>query len=250
MCLVGPAGAGKSFLAEYIASNVLHNTAKDAVHVIRPNPTSISIEQIRGLQSFLTLKQPGKGALRRVVIIEQAHTMGEEAQNASLKVLEEPPADAVIILTTDGSTTLKPTIYSRVQQIHVLPVSLEQATQHFAGDISKSYHLSGGLAGLLYGLVNDQNHELVTTITRAKDLMRAAAFERLLAVDSLAKDKASIPQLLYAMERVLSAALAGSTTHEQTNRLVRNLRSIYDAKVDLAKSANPKLLLTDLFLAL
>jgi hypothetical protein len=248
--LSGPRGAGKGFLASHIARKLLGDTKADAIYHVQPNPVNISIDQIRGLQGFLSLKKPGKHPIRRVVIIEQAETMGDEAQNALLKVLEEPPADSVFILTSSNASGLRPTIASRVQNIRVLPVSIEQASTIFPGEIRREYLLSSGLLGLLHSLLNDDSHQLVTAIEQAKQLMRSSLFERLVAIDAIAKDKGQIPTLFYALERVISAALSSTNTHEQTNRLVRSLRAIYSANIDLAKSANPKLLLSDLFLSL
>lgn len=49
----------------------------------------------------------------KLVIIKDAHKMREEAQNALLKTLEEPPSYVVFVLTTDQQTKLLPTILSR-----------------------------------------------------------------------------------------------------------------------------------------
>ena len=58
--------------------------------------TSISIEQIQEMQSDVILK-PYEG-LWRVYVIEDAHLLTNEAANAMLKVLEEPPSDTVFVL--------------------------------------------------------------------------------------------------------------------------------------------------------
>ena len=53
-----------------------------------------------------------------MVIIEDAQLLTPEAQNALLKVLEEPPANTYIIMGTDTKDSLLPTILSRCQIIH------------------------------------------------------------------------------------------------------------------------------------
>jgi len=60
---------------------------------------------------------------RRVVIINDAHRMTTEAANALLKTLEEPPAQALLLLITDSPETLLPTIRSRCQQIRFFPLN-------------------------------------------------------------------------------------------------------------------------------
>lgn len=80
--------------------------------VISPIKVAISIDQIRELKGHIYQKPltlPYK-----FVIIEQAHKLTPEAQNALLKILEEPPTQAVIILQAVDKTQLLPTIISRV----------------------------------------------------------------------------------------------------------------------------------------
>ena len=62
---------------------------------------------------------------RKVILIEEAHKMNKEAQNALLKTLEEPPVYAHIILVTSSSKDLLPTIRSRGQNIRFYPIDRE-----------------------------------------------------------------------------------------------------------------------------
>ncbi|HEX7473725.1 MAG TPA: DNA polymerase III subunit, partial [Candidatus Limnocylindrales bacterium] len=55
----------------------------------------------------------------RVAIVEGASRMNEDAQNALLKTLEEPPAGVVIVLCADDEERLLPTIRSRCQRIRL-----------------------------------------------------------------------------------------------------------------------------------
>jgi DNA polymerase-3 subunit delta' len=59
----------------------------------------------------------------RVAIISDAHAMNPEASNALLKMLEEPPDQTVLILTTEQRFDLLPTVVSRCQQIRFKPLS-------------------------------------------------------------------------------------------------------------------------------
>ena len=72
---------------------------------------SIGIEDIRNFQKQAMLK-PLKGD-RKAAIIKNAHTLTTEAQNALLKILEEPPHNTSIFLTAETSNNLLPTILSR-----------------------------------------------------------------------------------------------------------------------------------------
>lgn len=249
LCLIGPPGAGKSHLAHRLARQLTHDQSEDSIYRLDGNG---GIEQVRAIRHFLRLKKPGGQIIRRAVIIENAGHLSDEAQNALLKMLEEPPADTVFILTAEGSSLLKPTIYSRTQRIVVLPVERTTAVSFFEqpeAEVIKAYHLSGGYAGLLCALLRTEDHDLLEQVEQAKKIMKAAPFERLRLVDSLAKDREQLPLLFYALQRVIGAVLA-SAAPAQLRRLTGTLRAIYEAEADLTKSANPKLVLTDLFLHL
>lgn len=75
---------------------------------------TIGIERIRELRRVSSLK-PLEG--RRVVIIAEADKMTPEAANALLKILEEPPPDMQLILTSSRDAGLLPTIVSRCQRV-------------------------------------------------------------------------------------------------------------------------------------
>ncbi len=84
--------------------------------MIVDEPLSIKIEHIRQAQRFLSLKTVNTE--RKVLIINNAHTMGEEAANAFLKTLEEPPAHSLIILLTSRLDSILPTIISRCRKLY------------------------------------------------------------------------------------------------------------------------------------
>lgn len=73
--------------------------------------TAILIDQIRTIIQRL-MHMPAKGA-RRVVMILEADRMTDEAANAFLKTLEEPPIDTLFVLTSSRPNNLLPTIRSR-----------------------------------------------------------------------------------------------------------------------------------------
>lgn len=87
------------------------------VNVLGENNFSTKIEQIRDLKQKLELK-PFQG-VKKATIIYNAEGLTAEAQNASLKVLEEPPEDTVIILCTSNENLLLPTIISRCEIIRI-----------------------------------------------------------------------------------------------------------------------------------
>src|SRR5262249_51840015 len=117
--ITAPAGAGKRSLALELAARLLQVEKLDNQpyfkHVTLTNMKSISVEAVRDVIKFLSLKTTGKSAINRMVIIENAQLMTPQAQNALLKTIEEPPAGTVLILTAPGELGILPTIRSRVQ---------------------------------------------------------------------------------------------------------------------------------------
>ena len=83
--------------------------------------TQISIEQMRDLQRDTSLL-PFEGQFR-VLIIESAELLSEEAANSLLKTLEEPPERVMLILLASDAGALLPTIVSRCRLIQLRPVA-------------------------------------------------------------------------------------------------------------------------------
>ena len=77
--------------------------------------TRVRIGQIRALQSALRLRSTEGG--RRAAVIADAEWMNQEAQNALLRVLEEPPPQTTLVLATRTSAGLLATVRSRCQRL-------------------------------------------------------------------------------------------------------------------------------------
>jgi len=88
---------------------------------VEPERGLISIEKIREAQEWLSLA-PMEGK-RKVLLVNEAHTMNREAANAFLKSLEEPPPSSTIILITSRASQLLPTILSRCQILRFAPLT-------------------------------------------------------------------------------------------------------------------------------
>lgn len=80
----------------------------------------IRVEDARALPRFLSLT-PAEGGWRGV-LVDEAEAMNAEAQNALLKTLEEPPARAVLVLTSHAPDRLLPTIRSRCRRLELFPL--------------------------------------------------------------------------------------------------------------------------------
>lgn len=81
--------------------------------VVEPDGASIKNAQIEALQEFMVIK-PFESE-KKIAIVHLSHLMTESAQNRLLKVLEEPPAHAVLIFLTKHMEGLLETVKSRCQ---------------------------------------------------------------------------------------------------------------------------------------
>lgn len=89
-------------------------------HINLSGANNIRINSIRDLVSKIYLSSP-KGNTK-VFVISEAEKMKQEASNALLKILEEPPKNSLIILTTSKVNSLPQTIIGRCQRIHFEPL--------------------------------------------------------------------------------------------------------------------------------
>jgi len=88
--------------------------------------SEIPVDEVRGVGGFMSLT-PGEGGWR-VVIVDAADEMNRSSANAILKVLEEPPRNALMLLLSHSPGRLLPTIRSRCRRLSLKPLSDEQVT--------------------------------------------------------------------------------------------------------------------------
>jgi DNA polymerase-3 subunit delta' len=120
----GPQGSGKEQLvlemidlAGQRRGDSVEACRSDFVQVIRPEGKSrrIKVDAIREMEKRLHLCAPQ--SVTKVGIILDADRLGEEASNAFLKTLEEPPGRCLLILVTDQPEQLLQTILSRCLRV-------------------------------------------------------------------------------------------------------------------------------------
>jgi DNA polymerase-3 subunit delta' len=151
----GPEHLGKSLLAEKFLATILcqdyHANAKlqveslpcgqcifcdqlnkgihPDVYILKKeeDKKNISVEQVREMQKFLYLTSFLNSY--KIALIDKAEELSEGAQNALLKVLEEPRSKTILILITRDTKFLLPTIISRCQMFKFLPLAKEDIFQ-------------------------------------------------------------------------------------------------------------------------
>jgi len=132
LLLTGPDGVGKTCIAMGLAGTLLGSESWPGPLASHPDlwledgdGERIGIDRIRAagdlsLQRFLALRPYANGP--RVAILARADRLTDQAANALLKCLEEPPPATSLLLTAAAPERLPPTILSRCQQIALGPV--------------------------------------------------------------------------------------------------------------------------------
>lgn len=261
LLITAPEGAGKATLAIAAASNLLGSEATTNPffsHIKRAEgKQDIPIDAIRLLTRKTKLRTTGTANTRRVFFIENAHQMNQEAQNALLKLLEEPPLDSVIILTATSDRAMLPTIVSRAQKMVVLPVPLDQSFEFYhqykQKDIEASWQLSRGAVGLLSALLKDESsHQLRRAVEDVKDFIKKPAYERLLILEKVAGDRLSLSLFLEALSRVLAplSHVAIERNSKSASAIINSRKTVNALITALNDNTSPRLINLELVLNL
>lgn len=166
----GDEGMGKKTLASYFAAvsvcekgngcgvcsqcrQTLAGTNPDIINVSAEGRASVGVDKIRLLTEKLFLRTFHGG--RRVVIMEDADLLTVQAQNALLKIIEEPPLGTVFLLLCRRSSMMLRTIISRTQILKLAPLSLETLKKAVPGCSDFEYSYCGGNPGKLMKINQD-----------------------------------------------------------------------------------------------
>ena len=219
--ICGPDGIGKRTLAREMAKAILcadrgnapcgicracksysAGAHPDALHLAPGGAAGdIKIGEIRRLKEECAVT-PISGD-RRVIIIDRAEKMNINAQNAFLKLLEEPEKGNVFVMTCSNVERILPTVRSRCIMISVPPVSddeIEQAVAKYENASSKvtakqAAVYSGGIIGKALDLMaGDERHPYFLTMQIMKALCEDNVIE-LMKVAQLITDRTALEQV-------------------------------------------------------
>jgi DNA polymerase-3 subunit delta' len=200
----GPPGVGKATFAYRIARYLLAHGATDngseTLSVSADNPVTIQVaagshpgllllkrgenektgkpmavlgvDEIRKLSGFFGMTSGAGGW--RVAIVDTADEMNDHAANALLKLLEEPPRRAMLLLLSDTPGRLLPTIRSRCQRLALRPLDdamISDALEPYLPTLDESERaalgrLAGGSIGTSLRLSDTQGLELAAEAER------------------------------------------------------------------------------------
>ena len=151
----GPKLSGKMMLAEAFAmalqcegegtrpcllcrscKQAVDHNQPDIIYVSHEKPNTIGVDDIRTqINNDIVIKP--YSSRYKVYIVDEAEKMNQQAQNALLKTIEEPPAYAVILLLTTNADSFLPTILSRCITLN-LKVVKEDVIKSY---LMKTYHI-------------------------------------------------------------------------------------------------------------
>lgn len=131
---------------------------------------SVPVDEARRITPFLRMTASQGGW--RVVIVDDADTMNRNAQNAILKILEEPPACTVLILIAHRAGSILPTIRSRCRTFSFAPLPKEVFADllriNYAdlpqADVDTLYAMTGGSVGQALRVMEEGGVETVTLV--------------------------------------------------------------------------------------
>ena len=292
----GPRGSGKTLFATEIAAALVCEARESAeilpcgvcgacrrvreglapdVRTVATDAATIGVDTVRELRADMYLSAcefPCK-----IYIVHEAHKMTTQAQNALLKVLEEPPTDLYIFLLTERAEALLTTIRSRTQLVRMELLSPDAMEEALAKNVAARRYRerdpdgfrallegSGGVLDLLDGKRSEaygKRHAAVSDAVR-KIITSAPASEVIAALGHLPQKR---PDLVEALGFYIAAlrdlilvyrgeniSLTFYTSREEAENLASHagltrLLKIYDLTVSaadaLAANANVQLTL-------
>lgn len=137
----GPDQSGKKMLAEAFAmalqcergasepcmecrscNQAANHNQPDIIYVTHEKPNTLSVADIRS-QLVNDIEVKPYSSKYKIYIVDEAEKMNQQAQNALLKTIEEPPAYAVILLLTSNADAFLPTILSRCVTLNLKVVA-------------------------------------------------------------------------------------------------------------------------------
>lgn len=210
--ICGPAGSGKHTLARLLGAamqcegrggkipcgvcsgcrKAFEGVHPDIITVDDPDHKAMTVDPIRAARSDMFIR-PNEGK-RKLYIIPRGQEMNESAQNALLKILEEPPDYGVFLILSTNAERLLPTIRSRCAELQLGPVEQREALpflrQHAPdkpdGVLRAAYLRAGGFLGQALTLLQDAEDE---------------PFVRQFAAAYAARDRMALLRVLLPMEK-------------------------------------------------
>jgi len=287
LLIEGPRGSGRKMLASIIAQAAVctaqerpcgvcaqcrkAQTGHPDITWLRGDGTakSLRVDVIRELREQTAVK-PNEAAFK-VAVIADADAMNVQAQNALLKILEEPPSYMLFIITAESRTRFLPTVQSRCVCVSLLGVEENTALsvlrsrlpeEDEAGLLTRVRLFSGCIGAVLDSIGDDEFTHTIDIISDiAAAVVSPAELDLMKATAPLEKDKPLTDAVLSGLKTVFRDALALSAGGTKTvsvapkiakklatslsqKRLVSCLEAVEEMAVSRLRNMNQTLLIT------
>lgn len=222
---------------------------------------SFHIDTIRQLRQNAWLL-PGEAPCR-VCLLCGAENMTDQAQNALLKILEEPPEHTVFILTAENRAMLLPTILSRVQTIRlepltpaeILPVLRERCPDQPGEKLEWAAETADTIGQALALLADESLQKHAQLAQRMLELLcNGSEYDLLTAVEPVSRKREDLLEVCTQLRQLLTAELtraaSGGESRFSTRRITRMLEALDDLLPRVQQNGNTLLLSTLLALRL
>lgn len=234
VALVGVKGVGLLTAAKFIAKDSIADIIEplDKDGVVNHKKGTISVKRIRELYD----ESKGKSVTERVFIIDDADMMSVGAQNAFLKLLEEPSRHTHFILTSHNPAALLPTVTSRTERVNVLPISDEDSKGlAFALKLrgvqeSQALFIATGKPAELARLAADEQYfeQAAAIMSAAKSFVSGSKKDAVVTAFHYATNREQALSLLDASKNLLLHAAKSTPSAELMEKLAK-CNAAYDA---------------------
>lgn len=191
-------------------------------HTATGGAKSFHIDTVRDIISDIYM--PPNEAEYKIYILGNAHCMNESAQNAILKVLEEPPAYAVFIMTAENRSMLLETVLSRAVVLSVSGVSANDGAEYIANespeiDYNTAYEavtaFRGNIGKAKESIIGGKMQELISLVSNlCKAIMADSEYELIKCVSEFSKDRQELVTALSMLKMIFRDALISRDTGE------------------------------------
>jgi DNA polymerase-3 subunit delta' len=290
----GPSGVGKFLAAQWWAAALkcqgptpgdpcgtcsscrgFRSGAHRDLHILEPTkkssggPYAVRIDETRALIPMMALRPFHEGP--NIAIIRDAHTAGDDAQNCLLKLLEEPPGFAVLILVVDDAAALLTTIRSRCRILRFGVIDDETIHSHLleagrsAEEASAATSAARGSLGRALSLDEDQlttDNELLLNFEAISSKDFGAAIKFFEGLTDRKTTAAALKEILTWQELKIRVHFGEQASHANpaladilkacgrfdSEQLVGDANKVLRTITALARNANVKVAIRDLLL--
>lgn len=247
LLLTGPSGIGLGTVARHVAGqigNLNHIVLPEKDEKVDIDKGVISVDSIRRLYTQTRSIQTGN----TVILIDYAERMGQQPQDAFLKLLEEPTAGVHFILATHTPSRLLQTVTSRAQSVELKPI-LEQQTEELLDALNVTdtkkrqqlIYMANGLPAELTRLASDEAYFTAKSVVMrdARDLLQANTYHKLLVANKYRDSRDGALALLDYVANILKHSIS----YKPQESLISQLDELLYARQQIEANGNIRICL-------